>query len=47
MLGAVQAQDYPGSKWGISQRSVGLSDDAIEQEITSGRILRTHVLRPT
>ncbi|HEV7838530.1 MAG TPA: winged helix DNA-binding domain-containing protein [Gemmatimonadaceae bacterium] len=46
-LGAVQAQDYGGSKWAISQRAVGLSDDAIEDEISSGQIIRTHVLRPT
>jgi hypothetical protein len=45
-LGAVQAQDYDGAKWAISQRT-GLADDAIEREFTSGAILRTHVLRPT
>ena len=45
-LGAVQAQDYDGAKWAISQRT-GLTDDAIEREFTSGAILRTHVLRPT
>jgi hypothetical protein len=46
-LGAVQAQDYAGSKWAIAQRTTGLTDAAIEREITDGRILRTHLLRPT
>jgi hypothetical protein len=46
-LGAVQAQDYDGAKWALSQRTSGLTDDAIEREFASGAILRTHVLRPT
>src|SRR5687768_15088575 len=46
-LGAVQAQDYAGSKWGVAQRTVGLSDAQIEKEIDDGKIIRTHVLRPT
>src|SRR3982751_4487075 len=46
-LGAVQAQDYGGAKWAIIQRTVGLSEAAIESEISSARIIRTHVLRPT
>lgn len=46
-LGAVQAQDYGGSKWGISQRTAGLTDAQIEKEIDDGTIVRTHVLRPT
>jgi hypothetical protein len=45
-LGAVQAQDYDGAKWAVSQRT-GLGDDTIEKEFTRGAILRTHVLRPT
>ena len=47
LLGAIQAQDYAGAKWGIAQRTVGASDAEVEQEISDGRILRTHVLRPT
>jgi hypothetical protein len=47
MLGAVQAQDYGASKWGISQRTSGLTDAQIEKEIDDGKIVRTHVLRPT
>lgn len=46
-LGAVQAQDYAGSKWGVAQRTVGLTDAQIEKEIDDGKIIRTHVLRPT
>lgn len=46
-LGAVQAQDYSGAKWGLAQRIRGVTDASMEQEIDEGRILRTHVLRPT
>jgi hypothetical protein len=46
-LGAVQAQDYAASKWGIAQRTNGLTDAKIEKEIDDGTIVRTHVLRPT
>jgi hypothetical protein len=47
LLGAVQSQDYPSAKWALARRTRGLSDADVEREITSGRILRTHVLRPT
>ncbi|MDQ6689630.1 MAG: winged helix DNA-binding domain-containing protein [Gemmatimonadota bacterium] len=46
-LGAVQAQDYGASKWGVAQRTAGLTDAQIEKEIDNGMIVRTHVLRPT
>src|SRR3712207_386261 len=46
-LGAVQAQDYPGAKWGVGMRTRGAVDAAVEQALTDGAILRTHVLRPT
>jgi len=46
-LGAVQAQDYPGAKWGIGQRVKDCDDATVEQAYASGKILRTHVLRPT
>jgi hypothetical protein len=46
-LGAVQAQDYAGAKWAIAQRTRGALDAAVEQALTAGTILRTHVLRPT
>jgi len=47
MLGAVQAQDYGASKWGLALRTRGLTDAQIEKEIDDGAIVRTHILRPT
>ena len=46
-LGAVQAQDYPGAKWGIGQRTAKARDADIDAELASGALVRTHVLRPT
>jgi Winged helix DNA-binding domain len=47
LLGAVQAQDYAGAKWGVAQRTRNATDAVIEKELDEGAILRTHVLRPT
>lgn len=47
-LGAVQAQDYAGCKWAVGVRQAGeTTDAAIEQALSEGTILRTHVLRGT
>jgi hypothetical protein len=46
-LGAVQSQDYAGAKWALGMRVRGSTDASIEREFDAGRILRTHVLRPT
>ncbi len=46
-LGAVQAQDFIGAKWALGLRRSNLLDADIEAAFTEGRILRTHVLRPT
>ena len=46
-LVAVQSQDYPAAKWGIAQRTRDATDTSIDQVFREGRILRTHVLRPT
>ena len=47
-FGAVQAQEYGPAKWGLGLRmKPGVTDAEIEQAIAAGRILRTHVLRPT
>ncbi|MBI5032624.1 MAG: AlkZ family DNA glycosylase [Chloroflexi bacterium] len=46
-LAAVQAQDYAGAKWSLGLRLQNAVDADIEQAFTDGRILRTHVLRPT
>src|SRR5512134_3405850 len=46
-LGAVQAQEYGDSKWALALRTRRTSEAAIERALSSGAILRTHVLRPT
>jgi hypothetical protein len=46
-LGAVQSQDFAGAKWALGQRASGLTDAGVEQAFDEGRILRTHVMRPT
>jgi len=46
-LGAVQAQDYAGSKWGLGLRTTGALDRDVERAFADGQILRTHLLRPT
>ena len=47
-LGAVQAQEYGPAKWALGLRMTdGASDAAIERAFADGRILRTHVMRPT
>ncbi|MCA1726773.1 MAG: winged helix DNA-binding domain-containing protein, partial [Actinobacteria bacterium] len=46
-LGAVQAQEYAYAKWSLGQRARGVSDADVEAAVADGRIIRTHVLRPT
>jgi hypothetical protein len=46
-LGAVQAQDYAGAKWALGLRMQRVRDADIEAAFSDGRILRTHVMRPT
>ena len=46
-MGAVQGQEYAQTKWGIGLRLPHLSDKDIEIELNEGKILRTHLLRPT
>jgi hypothetical protein len=46
-LGAVQAQDFAGAKWSLGLRLQGVSDADIERDFNNGKILRTHLLRPT
>lgn len=47
-LGAVQAQEYGPAKWALALRTdAGTRDDHIERAFNAGRILRTHVMRPT
>ena len=44
---AVQSQDYAPALWSLGQRSTGGTERAMHDAVQSGRILRTHVLRPT
>lgn len=46
-LGAVQAQDYLGAKWGLGLRLRGIGDRVVEDAFDRGEILRTHAMRPT
>ena len=47
-FGVVQAQDYPAAKWALALRMRGnVTGEAIERAFNDGRIVRTHVLRPT
>src|SRR5687767_13630333 len=46
-LGAVQSQDYAGGKWALGLRMKGGTDAALDKAFNEGRILRTHILRPT
>ena len=45
-LGAIQAQDYAMAKWAIGSRC-NATEKEIEEAINSGKIIRTHILRPT
>jgi hypothetical protein len=46
-MGAIQAQDYAGCKWAVGVRTIDATDNSVEQAIDKGKIIRTHVLRPT
>lgn len=46
-LGAMQAQEYALSKWAIGLRLPGSTDASVEKAFNEGKILRTHLLRPT
>ena len=47
-LGAVQSQEFDAAQWALGLRmGPGATDAAIERAFADGRILRTHVLRPT
>ena len=46
-LGAVQAQDWPAACWALGLRLRDPRLQAIETAFDAGKILRTHVLRPT
>jgi hypothetical protein len=46
-MGAIQSQDYRMAKWAIGLRLQQSDDTIIEKAFNEGKILRTHVLRPT
>jgi hypothetical protein len=46
-FGAMQAQEFAVAKWSIAQRAPGVTAADIDRAFADGRILRTHVLRPT
>ena len=46
-MGAIQAQDYPGAKWGIGLRLPGSTDAGIERALAEKTIVRTWALRGT
>lgn len=46
-LVAMQSQEYAMARWAIGLRVPGCSDADIEQLFNQGKILRTHLMRPT
>jgi winged helix DNA-binding protein len=46
-LGAVQAQDYGAAKWALALRMHNATHAQVEEAFNAGRIIRTHLLRPT
>jgi len=46
-LGAVQAQDFAAAKWALALRMRDAREATIEKAFNEGKILRTHVMRPT
>jgi DNA glycosylase AlkZ-like len=46
-LGAVQSQDFAGATWALALRMKRATDAALKATFDAGRILRTHVMRPT
>ncbi|MGV3587279.1 MAG: winged helix DNA-binding domain-containing protein [Adhaeribacter sp.] len=46
-MGAMQAQDFAMAKWAIGVRLPYSTESQIETALNEGKILRTHILRPT
>lgn len=46
-FGAIQAQDFSAAKWSIGQRMKTSTETIIESSFNDGKILRTHIMRPT
>ena len=45
--GAMQSQDWSMAKWALGLRLPRLKEKDVEEKFNSGKILRTHMLRPT
>jgi DNA glycosylase AlkZ-like len=46
-MGAMQAQDYNMAKWAVGIRLPGSTEKMIDEDVSCGEIIRTHILRPT
>lgn len=46
-MGAMQAQDYAMMKFAVGVRLKGITEKDVEAALDQGRVLRTHLLRPT
>lgn len=46
-MGCMQAQDFAAAKWAVGSRLQHGTDAGIQQAFDEGKILRTHILRPT
>src|SRR5579859_2771455 len=46
-FGAIQSQDFAQAKWALALRAPNQTDATIEQAFNEGKILRTHIMRPT
>ena len=46
-FGAVQCQDFAAAKWSVGLRMRQATDEIVERAFNEGKILRTHVMRPT
>ncbi|HNW50645.1 MAG TPA: winged helix DNA-binding domain-containing protein [Prolixibacteraceae bacterium] len=46
-LGAMQAQDFAMAKWALGARLPGFTEGAVESAFNEGKIIRTHLMRPT
>ncbi len=46
-MGAMQAQDFPMSKWAVGLRLPHSTESEVEAVFNRGEILRTHLMRPT
>ena len=46
-MGCLQSQDFHMAKWALGVRDAQLTEASIDADFNEGKVLRTHVLRPT